>query len=111
VRTLAPLLVMPQKLEAAGFMTRGDLENIGPIDLARGACAAPEAAALTRRPWQSRVHVCMSAKRLYAPVLPRHAEAELTHEEALSVLRESSSRFVAQGSTMPGALALAVATC
>jgi hypothetical protein len=28
----------PQKLEAAGFMTRGDLENIGPIDLARGAC-------------------------------------------------------------------------
>lgn len=39
----------PQKLEAAGFGTRGDLENIGPIDLARGACGRATAArALTR---------------------------------------------------------------
>ena len=29
--------VRPQKLEAAGFGTRGDLENIGPVDRARGA--------------------------------------------------------------------------
>jgi hypothetical protein len=37
VRARFPSPVAPQKLEAAGFMTRGDLENIGPIDLARGA--------------------------------------------------------------------------
>ena len=29
--------VLLQRLEAAGFYNRGDLENIGPVDLARGA--------------------------------------------------------------------------
>ena len=33
---------LSQKLEAAGFGTRGDLENIGPVDLARGAPARPK---------------------------------------------------------------------
>jgi len=75
----------PQKLEAAGFHTRGDLENIGPVDLARGASQMPPL-----------------APRL---LTPRHAaEAELTHEEALGVLRETNSRLVAQAAALPGAL-------
>ena len=46
-RVAAPFSLLSQKLEAAGFGTRGDLENIGPVDLARGTRASAVAAALT----------------------------------------------------------------
>lgn len=75
------------KLEAAGFTSRGDLENIGPIDLARGAFPADRREAFV---W-ALSHTC--------------AEAELTHEEALSVLQESSRLYAPGASALPGALA------
>ena len=98
LRECAALLCCAQKLEEAGFHTRGDLEHIGPVDLARGASTAVAVAHMSRPATPGVLLVHLDLRRA-APV----TEADLTHEEALSVLRESGSRFVTQSAVLPGA--------
>lgn len=80
------------KLATAGFRTAADLEGIGPADLARGSSAPAQCNQNTwfmqcSIPWFGSITSWTRCCSIFQCQYGRAAEAELSHEDALTALR------------------------
>lgn len=92
------------KLQSAGFRTTADIAAVaGPVELATGTLCA--GALCGSRPPGGDTRCQRSAPcRAHTSHLETHAEAQLTHEEALSVLQLAAPQRVAPAAAASHAL-------